>query len=469
MRQFAIAAATALGLLTAAGAAQAQDALRPDQVAFRALFEELVEIDTTLSNGSCTLAAERMAAHLKAAGFTDDQLTLFSVPEAPRDGGLVAVLPGSGEGGGPILLLGHLDVVEARREDWTRDPFTLVEEDGWFYARGVSDMKDLDSVWVDMLARFRREGFKPRRTLKLALTCGEESDAFNGAKWLVANRPELIAADFVLNEGGGGVLGEDRQVVSQLIQVGEKVYQDYRLEAVNPGGHSSIPIRDNAIYQLSEALLKVRDHVFPAELTDTTRTFLARQGALQDDAIGAAMRAVAADPTDAAALAVLAEDRTLNSVLRTTCVGTMLSGGHANNALPQRASAVVNCRIFPGHDAAETRDALIAAIGDPGVAVTYIDPVGQRAVVPPLRPELMGPIEALTERYFPGVPVIPSMSTGATDAVHFASAGIPVYGVPGIWYDNDGNGAHGLNERLEVKALYTGRDFLTDLVRTLIE
>jgi acetylornithine deacetylase/succinyl-diaminopimelate desuccinylase-like protein len=441
--------------------------LRPDQVAFRDTFRELVETDTTLSNGSCTLAAERMAARLRAAGFTDDQLTVFSTPEHPKNGGLVAVLPGDGSGGGPILLLAHLDVVEARRADWTRDPFTLVEEGGYFYARGVADTKALAAAWVDILARLRAEGATPRRTLKMALTCGEESGEFNGAQWLVANRPDLIQADFVLNEGGGGETDGQGRLIAQSLQVGEKTYQDYRLETVNAGGHSSIPIRDNAIYQLAAALLKVRDHAFPVEITDTTRTYLARSGALIGGEQGAAMQALAADPTDAAAAARVSEDRGLNSVLRTTCVGTMIEGGHANNALPQRADAVVNCRIFPGHDVEEIRAALVAVVDDSGVAITLIDPKARNAAPPPLDPAVVGPIEGVTQRYFPGIPVIPSMSTGATDAVHFAPAGIPVYGVTGMWFDPDGNGQHGLNERVEVASVYVGRDYLTDLIRAL--
>lgn len=441
--------------------------LRPDQIAFRETFRELVETDTTLSNGSCTLAAERMAARLRAAGFTDDQLTLFSTPEHPKNGGLVAVLSGDGSGGGPILLLAHLDVVEARRADWSRDPFTLVEEGGYFYARGVADTKALAAVWVDILARLHAEGRTPRRTLKLALTCGEESGAFNGAQWLVANRPDLIAADFVLNEGGGGETDGQGRLIVQSLQVGEKTYQDYALTTVNAGGHSSIPIRDNAIYQLAEALLKVRDHDFPIEMTDTTRAYLDRSGAVMGGELGAAMQALSADPADAAAEARVVQDRGLNSLLRTTCVGTMVEGGHANNALPQRASAVVNCRIFPGHDVQQIRDALVQVVDDAGVQITLIDPVALTAAPPPLDPALMGPIEAVTARWFPGVPVIPAMSTGATDAVHFAPAGIPVYGVTGLWFDPDGNGQHGLDERVEVASVYVGRDYLTDLVRAL--
>lgn len=476
MRKMGVGAAgVALGLAMLAGTASAQarppfDAanLRPDQTAFRAIFEELVETDTTLSNGSCTLAAERMAAHLRAAGFADEQLTLFSTPEHPKNGGLVAVLPGSGGARGPILLLAHLDVVEARRADWTRDPFTLVEEDGYFYARGVADTKELAAVWVDIMARLRREGVVPGRTLKMALTCGEESGEFNGAQWLVENRPDLIAADFVLNEGGGGETDGHGRLVNQSAQIGEKTYQDYRFETTNVGGHSSIPIRDNAIYQLADAIEKLRDYDFPVEVTPTTQTYMARVGALRGDEVGRAMIALSQNPQDAAAAAIVSRDRGLNSMLRTTCVATTLEGGHANNALPQRAAAIVNCRIFPGRDINAIHDALVTLVDDPGVKISLVDPVAKIAVAPPLDPMLMGPIESLSERYFPGVPVIPAMSTGATDAVHFEPAGIPVYGVPGIWFDPDGNGQHGLNERVEIESVYVGRDYLTDLIRVLV-
>ena len=323
--------------------------LRPDQVAFLALYKELVETNTTLSAGSCTLAAERMAAHLKAAGYGDQDITLFSVPEHPKEGGLVAVLRGNLEDAKPMLLLGHLDVVEAKREDWTRDPFTLIEENGYFYGRGTADMKAMDATWVDALMRFKQSGYRPKRTIKLALTCGEETTyAFNGAEWLAKNRPELISAAFALNEGGGGRTDGHGKLVVQSIQVGEKAAQNYRLETVNAGGHSSIPIRDNAIYELSDALAKVRDHEFPVKFTDTTRAFFAKAGAARGDELGRAMVALSQNPNDAAAEAIVSKDRSYHSMLRTTCVATLLEGGHANNALPQRAAANVNCRIFPG-------------------------------------------------------------------------------------------------------------------------
>jgi acetylornithine deacetylase/succinyl-diaminopimelate desuccinylase-like protein len=253
---------------------------RPDQTTFFALYKELVETNTTLSAGSCTAAAERIAAHLRAAGFEDKDLTLFSVSDHPKEGGVVAVLAGTSKSAKPMLLLGHLDVVEAKREDWTRDPFTLIEENGYFYGRGTSDMKAMDATWIDALMRFKHDGYHPKRTIKMALTCGEETTyAFNGAEWLTKNRPELISAAFALNEGGGGRTDGHGKLVVESIQVGEKASQNYLLETINAGGHSSIPIRDNAIYELADALAKVREHEFPVKFTDTTRAFFAKAGA----------------------------------------------------------------------------------------------------------------------------------------------------------------------------------------------
>src|SRR6202167_5367510 len=410
------------GALTLAVAIQctafAQEApmppLRPDQVAFRALYKELVETNTTLSAGSCTLAAQRIAVHLKAAGFTDKDLTSFSVPDHPKEGGLVAICAGSSGAAKPMLLLGHLDVVEAKREDWTRDPFTLIEENGYFYARGTSDMKAMDATWVDAMMRFKQSGYRPKRAIKLALTCGEETSyAFNGADWLAKNRPDLISASFGLNEGGGGRTDGHGKLLVQSMQVGEKAAQNYRLETVNAGGHSSIPIRDNAIYELADALAKVRDYEFPVKFSATTRDFFAKAGAARGDELGHAMVALAQNPADAAAEAIVSRDRSYHSMLRTTCVATLLEGGHANNALPQRATANVNCRMFPGESVEGTRAALETAIGDPHVKVTLIPPVRPVAVPPPLDPKIIGPAEKLVAQYFPGVPLIPSMSTGA--------------------------------------------------------
>ncbi|MES2441968.1 MAG: M20/M25/M40 family metallo-hydrolase [Pseudomonadota bacterium] len=455
-----------LGLL-AALPASAQ--VRPDQARFRELYKELVETNTTLSSGSCTLAAERMAARLKAAGFTDDQLTLFAVPEHPREGGLVAIYPGTSKKAKPILLLAHLDVVEAKRADWTRDPFTLVEENGYLYARGVADDKMMAAAFTDTLIRFREAGYKPKRTVKLALTCGEETTyAFNGAQWLANNRRELIDAEFALNEGGGGDSDGKGTVLNQQMQVGEKAVQNYRIETANPGGHSSIPVHDNAIYELADALVAIRTLEFPIELNDTTRAFFAQSGAARTDDLGKAMAAIAANPADAEAEKLLNTDRTYHSMLRTTCVATLLEGGHANNALPQRAAANINCRILPGHTVEETHAALQKAAGGK-VTITLVPPIRPLAKAPPMDPRVLAPAQKLVEKYWPGVPMVPAMSTGATDGIFLEAVGIPVYGVPGSWGDPDGNGVHGLNERIEVKSLYVGRDYLFDLVKLIAD
>lgn len=462
---FAASALAFVALNSAPGYAAATP-LRPDQAAFRDLYEELVETNTTLSSGSCTLAAQRMAARLKKAGVPDSQLTLFADPAAPREGGLVAIYPGTSRRLKPILAIAHIDVVEAKREDWVRDPFTLIEESGYFYGRGTIDDKAMAAILVDTLIRFQQTGYKPKRTVKIALTCGEETNgAFNGVEWLAANKRALIDAEFALNEGGGGTTDGKGNIVEQAMQVGEKTFATYRLEARNPGGHSSVPRPDNAIYDLARALVRLQAHEFPPEMTETTRTYFREAGKGRNDEIGRAMIAIAANPGDKAAEAVVNRDPFLHSNLRTTCVATMLDGGHARNALAQRAGAYVNCRIFPGHSVESIRTELAAVIADPGVAVSVLPPLRPAPPAPPLDPKVMEPARTLAARYFPGVPVVPTMANGYTDATFLGATGIPTYGVPGIWGDPDGNGAHGLNERIEVRSLFVGRDFLFDLIK----
>ena len=442
--------------------------LRPDQQEFRGLYKELVETNTTVTNGSCTQAAEQLATRLKAAGMDASQLTLFSVPEHPKDGGLVAVYPGTDPKMEPMLLLGHIDVVEAKREDWERDPFKLIEENGYFYARGTADDKAMSAIWADTLVRFAKAGYKPKRTVKMALTCGEETDtAFNGANYLAQNKRDLIDAAFALNEGGGGRTDGKGKLMVQTIQVGEKIYQDFKLVTTNPGGHSSQPVPENAIYEMAAALEKVGAHEFPAEFNDTTRAFFRKSGAMRQDETGAALTALVDNLDDADAMAIVNRDKALHSMLRTTCVATMIDGGHAVNALPQRVEANVNCRIFPGHKPADIQAELTQVIGDPGITITMAREDKPLASSPPLDPKLIGPMETLAKKYFPGVPVLPTMSTGATDGLYMSAVGIPTYGVPSIWGDPDGNGVHGLNERVEVKAIYTARDYLYDLVKEL--
>ena len=391
---------------------------------------------------------------------------MFATPEHPKEGGLVAVLQGTSKTVKPMLLLAHIDVVEARREDWVRDPFTLIEEGGYFYARGAADDKSQAAIWTDAMIRFKKEGFRPLRTIKLALTCGEESvTAFNGAEYLARNKADLIAAEFALNEGGGGRLDKNGKKVALSMQVGEKTVQNYLLETTNPGGHSSVPRPDNAIYSLTAAVSKVGTYEFPIMFTDTTRVFFKRAGDAVGGEMGAAMKALVANPNDAAANAIVSKDASYHSMLRTTCVATMMDAGHAMNALPQRARAVVNCRIFPGVSTDLIRDELAKVVADPSVSITKIPPVRPVAVPPPLSPKIFGPAEKLAAKHFPGVPMIPTMSTGGTDAPYLSLAGIPTYGMPGVFGDADGNGAHGLNERIRVSALYEGRDYLFELAK----
>ena len=302
--------------------------------------------------------------------------------------------------------------------------------------------------------------------MKIALTCGEETNgAFNGIEWLAANKRDLIDAEFAINEGGGGTSDGKGNVVEQSVQIGEKTFATYRVETRNPGGHSSAPRPDNAIYQLAKALVRIQTHEFPLEMSETTRTYFREAGAGRKDEIGKAMVALAVNPADKGAEDIANRDPFLHSNLRTTCVATMLDGGHARNALAQRAGAYVNCRIFPGHSVEEIRGELSKVIGDPGVTVTTLPPLRPSPPAPPLDPKVMEPAKSLAAKYFPNVPVVPTMANGYTDATFLGAVGIPTYGVPGIWGDPDGNGAHGLNERLEVRSLYVGRDYLYELIK----
>ena len=451
---------------TTAAPALAQTAPRPDQLAYRALYKELVETNTTLSSGSCTLAAERMAAHLKAAGIAPTDLHLFSVPEHPKEGGLVAIFPGRDPKAKAVLMLAHLDVVEAKREDWTRDPFTLVEENGNFYARGAFDDKAMAAIWVDTLVRYKKEGFRPRRTLKLALTCGEETNgAFNGAQYLATSKRDLIDAAFAVNEGGGGKLDANGKPMFLGIQVGEKLSQNYTLEVTNKGGHSSRPLPDNAIYHLAHALDRIEAYRFPVEFSATTRDFFARMAPTRAPAEQAAIRTLLATPTDETSRSTLERDPDLNAILHTNCVATLLNAGHATNALPQRATANINCRIFPGTSADAVRQTLIGVIADPKVAVSIREVRNAPSPPPPLDPKVLAPAEKLAAQMWPGLPNVRIMSAGATDGAFLTPVGIPTYGISGIFLDPDGNGMHGLNERVRVKIVYDSRDYLYRLMK----
>jgi acetylornithine deacetylase/succinyl-diaminopimelate desuccinylase-like protein len=453
-------------ILAALSTASATAELRPDQARFREVYKELVETNTTLSVGSCTLASERMAARLKNAGFNDSELRLYGVAEHPKDGGLVATLAGQDPKARAILLLAHIDVVEAKREDWERDPFVLVEEGGYFYGRGSSDDKAHAAIFTDTMVRLKQAGTHLRRPLKLALTCGEESEgAFNGAQWLVTQHKDWIDAQFALNEGSVGVRDANGKKVSLGIQAGEKVYQDFLLEARNPGGHSSRPRPDNAIYSLAAALERIGRYEFPVQFSDTTRAYFTETAKLTGGETGAAMTRLLANPRDLEANAIVSKDPTLHSMLRTTCVATRLDGGHANNALAQRASANINCRMFPGDPLESVRAQLIKAVDDPSITLTPTGEISPTPPPPPLTPLVYGTAKTLAQKYFPGVPMLPAMTTGATDGRYLNAGGIPTYGVPGRFSDPDGNGVHGLNERKSVQGLYEERDYLFELIQ----
>ena len=455
---------TALAALTLASGALADP--RPDQVAFKGLYKELVETNTTLSVGSCTVAAEKMAARLKAAGYADSDMEIIVPPEHPQWGALIANLKGTDAKLKPIMLLAHIDVVEANRADWVRDPFTLLEEGGYFYARGASDDKAMASIFTDAMVRYKAEGFKPRRSLKLALTCGEEtSDTFDGVDWLIKNRPETMSAEFALNEGAGGRLNEKGERQFLGIQAGEKVYQDFTLVTTNPGGHSSRPSKDNAIYHLSGALSRLGAYDFPIAINEATLNHFAKMGPIEGGESGAAMSAVAKDPTDTAAVAIVAKDASRNSMMRTTCVATMVTAGHAPNALPQKAQANVNCRILPGESIESVRGQLIKVFADDKISVTPVGVPSPVSPPPPLTKTIVAPIEKVSAKMWPGIPLVPAMSTGATDGRFTNAAGTPTYGLSGIFGDPDGGGVHGLNERVRVISLYEGRDFLYEVVK----
>jgi acetylornithine deacetylase/succinyl-diaminopimelate desuccinylase-like protein len=428
----------------------------------RSFLAELVGINTTQSEGDNTRAAEAMAAHLLAAGFPEEDVRVI-VP-APRKGNLVARLRGRNPDLAPVLLLAHIDVVEADPADWTLPPFELVEQDGVFYGRGTADDKDEAAIHVANLIRMKEEGFVPERDIVVALTADEEGGPVNGVVHLLAEHRELVDAAFVINEGGGGILDESGVRVANTVQAAEKKYQNVTLEATNPGGHSSRPRPDNAIVELSRALDRVAAHRFPVRLNEVTRAYLRGSVELAEPEMARAMRALLQDERNEEAARTLSRDPRLNAMLRTTCVPTLIEGGHAPNALPQRARATVNCRLLPDDDPEEVRRALEVAAGEPSVTAAL---EGRATDSPPspLTPEIMGAVERVTQEMWPGVPVLPTMSTGATDGLYFRNAGIPVYGVSGLFYGE--TGAHGMNERIPVQSFYEGQEFLYRLVRHL--
>jgi acetylornithine deacetylase/succinyl-diaminopimelate desuccinylase-like protein len=461
-------AAAATILWGSIGTAGAQ-AIPPDEAAFRGIYRELIEINTTRSVGNCTQAAEAMRARLSAAGYPPEDMQILAPAEAPKDGALIAVLRGREPDLKPILLLAHIDVVEAKREDWVRDPFKLVEEDGWFYARGASDDKSMAAIFTDSLVRYRQEGFKPRRSIKLALTCGEETAGaghFDSVRWLVQTRPDVLVAEFAINEGAGGELDRQGKPIALQIQAGEKIYQDFTLELTDPGGHSSLPKANNAIVRLGAALARLGEHRFAISLNPVTRAYFEAMAKLAAPAFAADMRAVLQSPPDEAAAARLwAANPLWNAMLRTTCIVSMIDGGHAPNALPQHVKANVNCRILPDVPVADVQAEIARVLADDAIRVTPTGEGGVQSPIPPLTERILEPARRVAGTIWPGVTFVPTMLPGYTDGKYLNPAGVPTYGLSGLFDDPEGNYEHGLNERMRVKSLMDGRRFLHEVVK----
>jgi len=442
--------------------------LAPHQQTAHDIYKELVEINSGVTTGNVTTAALAMARRFREAGIPESDI--FVGGPDPKKHNVVARVRGKGgpNAGKPVLLLAHLDVVEALKADWSPefDPFVFTEKDGYYYGRGTADDKAMASIFVANLYRLKQEGWAPDRDVIVALTADEESGPFNGVDWLIKNHRDLVDAGIVINEGGGGVL-RDGKPLFQALQVMQKVTTNLTLRATNRGGHSSVPRDDNAITSLADALSKVGRYHFPVHLSDVTREFFAKTAAVESPEMARAMRAIAANPADAEAAAFIAKDDRYSSILRTTCVATMLSGGHATNALPQLAEANVNCRILPSETAEETRAALERVVSDTAVQVLIKT---QRPASPTaqLSPAIVGPVTQITKDLFGDIPIIPVMSTGANDSRFFLALGVPSYGVSGLFSDPKTDArAHGRDERMRVQSYYEGQEFLYRLTKAL--
>jgi acetylornithine deacetylase/succinyl-diaminopimelate desuccinylase-like protein len=438
--------------------------LTPIQLQAKEIYKQLIEINTTHSTGDTTIASQAMADRLIAAGLPKVDVQVLT--EVPKKGNLVARLRAkTPDGRKPILLMAHLDVVEAKREDWSLDPFKFTEKDGFYYARGIVDDKAMASMFIANMVRYLKEGYQPSRDIIIALTADEESGDHNGMEWLVKNHRPLLESAFAINEGGGGQTKAGKKLLNG-VQAAEKVFQSFTLTATNRGGHSSQPRKDNAIYDLSNALARIAQFDFPISLNEVTRTYFERMSQIEKGQAASDFKAITQSNPPADVVKRLSEHPGYNSTLRTTCVATLIEGGHAENALPQTAKANVNCRMLPGSDPKEVMATLKRVIANDQIAVAPVKPA-KPSPPSPLTKEVFGPIESLTQKFWPGVPVVPMMSTGATDAIPLRGGGIPVYGVSGIFGDIDDVRIHGRDERISVEAYYEGLEFLYQLVKEL--
>lgn len=447
-----------------------------DRELAQSILKQIIEINTTdTPRGNVTTATAAMRKRFLDAGFAPQDVQLLG-PD-PRKQNLVVRMRAEGKPNAkPVLFLCHMDVVEALRSDWTTDPFQLVEKDGYYYGRGTQDMKDGDAALVATFLRLHRDGYKPKRDLILALTADEEGGEFNGAKWLVEQHRDLVDAAFVINPDAGGIELEHGRTIVAAVEATEKVYSDFQVTAVNRGGHSSLPRPDNAIYELTTALNKLAAYAFPFELNGVTRAYFGKLAEQETGQIAADIKAMLATPPDPEAIARLSTEPSFNSNLRTTCVATRLNAGVANNALPQTAQAIVNCRIFPGHSPEEIRHKLIDLFGDGKMSVKYVSDSGQVAdtapnrtqIVPPAPiPEVFEPLTRITRAIWPGVPVTAVMENGASDSIHFAEAGIPSYGFSAIALERSDDRAHGRDERLPIDSYFKSVDFFYEFAKAL--
>lgn len=445
---------------------QAQTTLTPSQAEARDIFRELIEINSAYKAGSTSPVARAVSRRFLAAGFPASAVTVIG-PAGDKDSSVIVRMEGTSKTAKPMLVMAHIDVVEALASDWSLDPFKLTEKDGFFYGRGTSDVKGGATTLVEALLRMKREGFKPKRTLILALTAGEEGGGgYNAMTWLIQNHRDLIDAEFALNVDSGDPLIKDGKPMLRALQTSEKFYQSFSLEVTNKGGHSSLPTPDNAIARLADAISRVARFHFPVKLTETTRAYFEGSARFENGQTAADMQTIARNPSDSAAAARLSVSPFYNAQLRTTCVPTMVEGGHAPNALPQRARAVVNCRILPGETVRDVQATLVRVVGDDSVHLSPVDDgTRQPAAASPLRSDIMTPLQRVTKRLWGDLPVIPQMETGATDGSPLRGAGIPTYGISGIFLDMDDIRAHGRDERIMVKSFYDGVEYIYQLLR----